>query len=106
MTDLSLQGMRKFLMLAMPFFILSLVAGAASPHVAAAAPAFTVDARLKIHPFLQAITSANPTGTVRVIVQKTTAGGDVAKLATTVQGRVVSEFRVLPAFVLEVSPAK
>ena len=41
-----------------------------------------------------------------MIVQKTTLGGDALKLANLVQGNVIKEFRLLPAFVLDVPPAK
>ena len=91
--------MLKFRALATPMLAIGLLAGSLAPSTAGASP--TVSSSLKIHPFLQYGAQAEPLRTMRVIVQKTSPGASATSLASKVLGHVVEEFKVVPAFVLE-----
>lgn len=83
-------------------------ASLAPSSVAAAPPSYSrlgLDPAVKIHPLLQVGAQAEPLRTVRVIVQKTKPDVHAVDLATKVLGQVVEEYKVVPAFVLELPQA-
>jgi serine protease AprX len=87
-----------------PFLACMLLAPTLATSVAAAGTPpptqITLDPTLKISPFLQYGMQADPTATVRVIVQKTSASASALLIALKVPGVLVTEeFKVIPAFV-------
>src|SRR5436190_11334959 len=97
--------MRKFRLLMMAALAGAL--GATSVVPVAAAPIVTpvgdvsLDSSTKVHPLLQYGMLVEPTKLVRMIVQKSSLTTNADVLARLVNGRVVEDFDVLPAFVVE-----
>ncbi len=76
---------------------------ALSPSAGAQTATPSIDTSLKVHPLLQYGAQVEPTKLVRVIVQKSNPGGSKDSIAKPVGGQPVQEFKVIPAFVMNVT---
>src|SRR5260370_34743566 len=87
-------------------FTLALLMPGASALSTTASASGVLDSLLHIHPYLQAQAAANPGGSARVIVQKTSSQYDSLAIASAIGSTVLEEFPLIQAMTIDVPLAQ